>query len=153
MDNYLKKVGSAPIRIIIIIILEFEGLTDPEILAPAGDCLALLEIMFASLTFSIIIMIIKKCLSPTMYRKCLSPPPCVEKCLSPHLSLKMFVNKKCLSPPAVCKKCLSPRGETNCFSPWDKQKRTPDELTNEALYIYRLSQNFIQWKSLIQTKH
>ena len=96
MDNYLKKVGSAPIRIIIIIILEFQGLTGPEILAPAGDCLALLEIMFASLTFSIIIMIIKKCLSP-------------------HLSLKMFVNKKCLSPLAVCKKCLSPRGETNCF--------------------------------------
>ena len=25
MDNYLKKVGSAPIRIIIIIILEFQG--------------------------------------------------------------------------------------------------------------------------------
>ena len=74
MDNYLKKVGSAPIRIIIIIILEFQGLMGPEILAPAGDCLALLEIMFASLTFSIIIMIIKKCLSPTMYRKCLSPP-------------------------------------------------------------------------------
>ena len=82
MDNYLKKVGSAPIRIIIIIILEFQGLTGPEILAPAGECLALLEIMFASLTFSIIIMIIKKCLSP----------PCIK-------TFVPSVNKKCLSPP------------------------------------------------------
>ena len=73
MDNYLKKVGSAPIR---IIILEFQGLTGPEILAHAGDCLALLEIMFASLTFSIIIMIIKKNVCPpTLCIKMFVPPP------------------------------------------------------------------------------
>ena len=45
-------------------ILEFQGPTGPEILAPAGGFLASLEKMFATLTFSIIIMIIDKCLSP-----------------------------------------------------------------------------------------
>ena len=82
MDNYLKKVGSAPIRIIIIIILEFQGLTGPEILAPAGGFLASLERMFASLTFSIIIMIMKKCL----------PPPCIK-------TFVPSVNKKNVCPP------------------------------------------------------
>ena len=55
------------------IILEFQGKaygpTGLEILVPAGGFIASLERMFASLTFSIIIMIIKKCLSPLLSLK------------------------------------------------------------------------------------
>ena len=48
----------------LMVLLEFQGPTGPEILAPAGGFLPSLKRMFASLTFFIIIMIIEKCLSP-----------------------------------------------------------------------------------------
>ena len=47
-----------------ILLLEFQGPTGLEILAPAGGFLVSLQRMFASLTFSIIILIIRKYLSP-----------------------------------------------------------------------------------------
>ena len=64
-------------------ILEFQGPAGPEILAPAGCFLASLESMFASLTFFIIILIIRKCLSPMCKKMFAPPPPITKKCSSP----------------------------------------------------------------------
>ena len=57
-----------------ITVLEFQGPTGPEILAPAGGFLASLERMFAPLTFPPVIIIIRKMfVPPSVCKKCLSP--------------------------------------------------------------------------------
>ena len=53
--------------------LEFQGHMGPGILAPAGGFLASLERMFAPLTFSTIIIIIRK----------MFVPPCMKNVCSP----------------------------------------------------------------------
>ena len=94
-------------------LLEFQGHTGLEILAPAGGFLTSLERMFASLTFSIIIMIIEKCLSP--------PLSCVREMFVPRGTNKLFV------PPQLCVRNVCPPGDKQIVCPpGDKQKRTPD---------------------------
>ena len=99
--------------------------------------------MFASLTFSIIIMIIRKCLSP----------PCVEKCLSPPLRLKNVCppgDKQIVCPPPSCVLCLRnvcPPGTNKLFVPRGTNKRGHRTIgrTDKALYIYRFEKLEIQY--------
>ena len=68
-------------------------------------------------------MIIEKCLSPMCKKMFVPPPSCVWEMFVPRGQTNYLS-----PPPAVCEKC---------FSPGDKQKRTPhiSHLTKRFIYI------------------
>ena len=101
-----------------IYILEFQGPTGPGILAPAGGFLASLERMFAPLTFPTVIIIIRKMfVPPSVCKKCLSPGDKQFVCPPPHLCVRN------VCPPGTNNLFVPPTSPVTvkCLSPGDKQ--------------------------------
>ena len=106
----------------ILNILEFQGPTGPGILAPAGGFLTSLKRMFAPLTFPTVIIII---------RKMFVPPSVCKKCLSPG-------DKQFVCPPPTCVwEMFVPRGQTICLSPGDKQFVCPPPTCVWEMFVPR----------------